>query len=207
MPFDDPRPDLVSPQQRREHPEPHESANPVPWPVLLLVGALLVFGMVYIASSRLAAPGDWGDGRSRAELAGGGAAQPGDAGRVDGAALYAAMCAACHQAGGTGVPGAFPPLAGSARVNGADATAAAIVLRGIDGPLTASGRTYRGQMPAFRDRLDDAQIAAVLTHLRSSWGNASAPVSAATVARARSGHAAHAAPLAGDADLPPPRAD
>jgi mono/diheme cytochrome c family protein len=192
----------VLPQQRREHPEPHEGTQPIPWAVLLLVGLLLAFGVVYIATTRLDTPAAWGDGRTHAELAG----EPGAAGgKVDGAAVYASMCVACHQANGAGVPGVFPPLAGSEWVNGRDTTVAAIVLRGVEGPLTVRGVRYNAQMPSFRDRLDDAQIAALLTHLRSSWGNASPPVSAATVAALRAEQATTPAPFAGDQELLPLR--
>jgi mono/diheme cytochrome c family protein len=189
----------VLPQQRRENPEPRESANPIPWWIVLLVGLLFAFGVVYIATARfLDTPGAWGDGRTRAELAGAAAGA-----KADGAAVYGSMCVACHQAGGTGLPGVFPPLAGSEWVNGRDAALAAIVLRGISGPLTVKGATYNGQMPSFAGKLKDEQIAAVLSHLRSSWGNASPAVSVETVAKVRAEQAANTAPFAGDKELLP----
>ena len=115
------------------------------------------------------------------------------------------MCVACHQAGGTGLAGVFPPLAGSEWVNGRDSTLAAIVLRGIDGPLTVKGTTYNGQMPSFAGKLKDEQIAAVLSHLRSSWGNASPALAAETVAKVRAEQAPNSAPFAGDKELLPLR--
>ena len=192
----------VLPQQRRENPEPREGSSPVPWWVLLMVALLIGFGVVYIAGSSLDTPSAWGDGRTQAELAGD---VPVAGAKVDGAAVYASMCVACHQAAGAGLPGVFPPLAGSEWVNGHDATVAAIVLRGIGGTLTVKGTAYNGQMPSFRDKLSDAQIAAVLTHLRSNWGNTSPAVTADTVAKARAEQAAHADPFAGDKDLLPIR--
>lgn len=86
---------------------------------------------------------------------------------------FLSTCAACHQATGLGVRGAFPALAGDPFVQGDPARVAALVLNG------------RGGMPRFKDDLDDAQIAAALTYVRSAWGNAAGPVSAAQVAAVR----------------------
>jgi len=190
-------PDIL-PQEAREAPDPHEAGNPVPWFVRLLFGVMLAFGMVYIGYAHVDTPSVWGDGRSRDELAG---SKPAAGGKVDGAAIYAASCSACHQATGAGLPGVFPPLAGSEWVNGRDSAAAAILLHGVTGPLTVKGSVYNGAMPTFKAQLDDKQIAALLTHLRSQWGNAGAPVSEATVAKVREDTKARSAPYGGDADL------
>ena len=50
-----------------------------------------------------------------------------------------------------------------------------ILLLGLGGSMTVKGLTYNGQMPAFK-QLSDAEIAAVLTHIRASWGNGAAAV-------------------------------
>ncbi|MFO1294522.1 MAG: cytochrome c [Rubrivivax sp.] len=194
------KPDQIHPQQARENPEPHEGARPMPWVVVTLTAALLVFAVVYIARSGITAPPTWGDGRTLAELQGTPAAA-GAAAAVDGAAVYAARCAACHQAAGTGLAGAFPPLAGSEWVAGKAATVVAIVLHGVTGTLTVKGGKYNGVMPTFGPQLQDAEVAAVLTHLRSSWGNSAAPITAADVAAVRKDTAARSAPFNGDADL------
>jgi mono/diheme cytochrome c family protein len=188
-------------QQQRENPEPEEGKNPMPWFVLLLTALLLAFGVVYIATSKIDTVAAWGDGRTLAELQGAAPAAAGAA--VDGAALYASRCAACHQATGAGLPGVFPPLAGSEWVLGKDRTVAAIVLHGINGPLTVKGKTYSGAMPAFKDQLQDAEIAALLSHLRSQWGNQAAAVSAETVAAVRKETEARTEPFKGDAELAP----
>ena len=190
-------PDIL-PQEAREAPDPHEAGNPVPWFVRLLFGVMLAFGMVYIGYADVDTPSAWGDGRSRNELAG---SKPVAGAKADGAAVYAASCAACHQATGAGLPGVFPPLAGSEWVNGHDTTAAAILLHGVTGPLTVKGATYNGAMPTFKAQLDDEQIAALLTHLRSQWGNTGAAVSATVVAKVREDTKARSAPYVGDADL------
>jgi mono/diheme cytochrome c family protein len=96
-----------------------------------------------------------------------------------------AQCAACHQMSGQGVPGAFPSLVGSEWALGDEKRAARIVLFGLQGPIEVNGTTYNGVMPAFGPksgyRFSEQQIAAVLTYVRSEWGNAAAPVSVETV--------------------------
>ena len=72
------------------------------------------------------------------------------------------------------------------------------------GPLTVSGQPFNGAMPAFKDQLDDAQLAAVLTYVRSQWGNAAGPLAPDDVARVRDEHKGRSAPFAGAADLPSP---
>lgn len=103
---------------------------------------------------------------------------------ADGAALYA-TCSACHQANGAGIPGAFPPLAESEWVNGPVENLIRIQLRGLMGPITVKGVTYNSVMPA-NAALSDEEIAAVLTHVRSNFGNNASAVTAAQVAAHRS---------------------
>ncbi len=190
---------LISSPQQREHPDPHEQDHPVPGGMRLLIAVLLVFGIAYISASDIDTPAAWGDGRAAAEL---GDAQPPGTAKIDGAALFASLCAACHQTNGQGLPSVFPPLAGSEWVRGQPVTTAAIVLHGINGALTVKGAKYHGAMPAFAGQLSDEQIAAVLTHIRSQWGNAAAAVNAQTVAQARAAHGQRATPFEGDSDLP-----
>jgi mono/diheme cytochrome c family protein len=83
---------------------------------------------------------------------------------ADGKSLFARNCAACHQANGKGIPGAFPALAGNAFVQGEPADVATVLLKG------------RGGMPDFSGSLDDAEIAQVLSYVRTSWGNGAAPL-------------------------------
>ncbi len=190
----------ISPQQRRENPDPHEQANPVPRLVLALLVLLIAFGIGYIATSDVDTPAAWGDGRQPLELAG--TRKAAAATGANGAALYASLCVACHQASGQGLPGVFPPLAGSEWVNGQPGTAAAIVLHGVTGPIQVKGQTYNGAMPTFGQQLGDAEIAALLTHLRTQWGNAAPAVSAETVAKARADHKDRTTPFAGEKELP-----
>lgn len=90
----------------------------------------------------------------------------------DGGQLYTLYCSACHGTDGKGATGgAFPPLAGSPWVLGDAALPVKVVLHGLHGPVEVDGRTYNLEMPPQGGVLPDDQIAAILTHVRSSWGN------------------------------------
>ena len=102
-----------------------------------------------------------------------------------GAAIYKDSCAACHKDTGAGESHLFPRLAGSALVQSDDPTTLVrVVLQGSRAVSTSSMPTAPA-MPAFDWRLDNAQVGAVLTYIRNSWGNAAAPVSAAVIASQR----------------------
>lgn len=102
-----------------------------------------------------------------------------------GAALFAANCAACHQVTGTGLPGAFPPLKDNAVVQDPDAAKQIdVVLHGLHGENVA-GVVYPSAMPPFASALDDAQIADIINHERSSWGNHGKLITAERVRAAR----------------------
>ena len=88
-----------------------------------------------------------------------------------GAKIYAANCSSCHGAAGTGVPGAFPPLAGNAYVTGDPKAVAHTLLYGLNGSIKVGSASYNGQMPPWKGTLSNADIAKVITYIRSSWGN------------------------------------
>jgi cbb3-type cytochrome c oxidase subunit III len=191
----------ISPQESRENPDPREAPRPIPLWVLAMTALLVVWCVYYITRSGSAEASAYGDHRTLSDLA----AKPKSAANAgataDGAAIFSARCAACHQATGTGLPGVFPPLAGSNWVNGRDTTLMQILLHGIQGTLTVNGSSYNGAMPAFGTQLSDAEIAAVLTHIRSHWGNKGGPVNASQVATQRAATASRNQPWGGDADL------
>ena len=112
----------------------------------------------------------------------------------DGKQVYATSCAACHQATGEGVAGVFPPLAGSEWVTGDEAKLARIILHGVTGPIEVAGETFNGMMPPWGPTMKDADIAAVLTYVRSAWGNKAAPVTAAKVAAIRAATSSRTTP-------------
>ncbi|CAM5206302.1 hypothetical protein CDEF62S_06158 [Castellaniella defragrans] len=102
-----------------------------------------------------------------------------------GAKLFASTCAACHGAQGAGVPGVFPPLAGNPVVNDKDpGEHVRVVLHGLHG-RAINGTTYAAQMPSFASQLTDAQIADIVDHERTSWGNHAPTVTAREVAAIR----------------------
>jgi nitrite reductase (NO-forming) len=106
-----------------------------------------------------------------------------------GKSVYAANCAACHQANGQGVPKAFPPLVRSDYLNADKERAIRTVTGGLQGPVTVNGEKYNGVMPAWT--LSDEDVAAVLSYIYGSWGNSGKEVSAKDVRqhRAKAGSA------------------
>lgn len=90
-----------------------------------------------------------------------------------GQTLYADNCAACHQASGKGVKGAYPALAGTPLIQGDSKPLLPVVLNG------------KNEMPGFKDDLTDADLASLLTYVRASWGNKGKAVTPAEVAAAR----------------------
>ena len=102
-----------------------------------------------------------------------------------GEAIYFDNCSACHVSDGSGVPRFFAPIAGSGKVNNPDATTVIRVI--LEGARAVPTETHPSPltMPAFNWKLTDEQIAAVATYVRSSWGNAAAPVSADDVTSLR----------------------
>lgn len=78
-------------------------------------------------------------------------------------------CAACHQPSGTGMPGQFPPLVGSEWVDGGTARLGAILIHGVNGPMTVAGQSYNQLMPAW-STLSDKKIAQVITYIRREFG-------------------------------------
>lgn len=101
---------------------------------------------------------------------------------ADGAKIYDTNCSSCHGAAGAGSPGAFPPLAGNPVVTGDPMKVVHIVRNGLTGPIVVHGAKFDGAMPAWKATLSNAEVAAVVTHIRSSWGNSASAVTEAQVA-------------------------
>jgi mono/diheme cytochrome c family protein len=97
---------------------------------------------------------------------------------------YQTVCAACHQANGQGLPGAFPPLAGSEWAAGDPETMIRIALAGLSGPVEVKGTTFNQLMPP-PPGLDDEKIAQVLTYVRANFGNKASEVKKEQVAALR----------------------
>jgi hypothetical protein len=88
-----------------------------------------------------------------------------------------------------GIPGTYPPLAGSEWVLGqewhGDNHLVRVVLHGLQGPITVEGRDFNNVMTPWGGVLKDEQIAAILTYIRSEWGNSAPPISKEFVAMIR----------------------
>ena len=168
--------------QERENAEPEERIRPMPLLAIAITVAMVLFGVVYILTSEPFGTPELGDRRTVADLSGPVPAAAGAA--VDGKAVFAAQCAACHQATGKGLPGVFPPLDGSEWVQGDARTVANILLHGITGKITVAGADYSGAMPSFQ-QLGDAELAAVASYIRSEWSNKAEPVPASLFAQER----------------------
>jgi mono/diheme cytochrome c family protein len=101
-------------------------------------------------------------------------AQTGTASADAGSQIYAANCAVCHQAGGTGVADAFPPLAGHFLdlLKPADGRTyiEKVLLFGLEGEINVNGGNYAGAMPSWQ-ALSDSDIAAVLNYVSNAWDN------------------------------------
>jgi cytochrome c6 len=96
--------------------------------------------------------------------------------------IYSGSCAACHQANGEGIPGFYPSLKGSAVVLGDPKALARWVIKGERPAGMPAGR-YQTKMLQF-GWLHNEDAAALLSFVRSSFGNAAPAVDAATVAQA-----------------------
>jgi len=184
----------MSPRERaqlRETAEPEELRNPIPWPVAVIAVAFVLWGAWYYFQNT-GYPIAAGDRRSVMVTAA--------AGSVDGANLYTVNCASCHQASGQGLAGVFPPLAGSRWVLENDARLVQILLHGINGAIEVRGVTYQGVMPAF-PQLSNEELAAVLSHIRASWGNSADPIDAGQIAAGRERFPEREVPWGGSAEL------
>jgi mono/diheme cytochrome c family protein len=103
-----------------------------------------------------------------------------------GKTVYMTVCFVCHQPTGLGLPPVFPPLTKSEYVNGSPERFAAMILKGNLPPMTVDGKLYAASpMPAQETALTDEKIAAVMTYVRSNFGNNSPAVTPDVVAAAR----------------------
>ncbi len=124
--------------------------------------------------------------------------KPGAAGAVAltraqlGKKIFLSTCATCHQANGLGVPGQYPPLAGSEWAQGPEERVIRIVLQGLNGPITVNGTDFNNVMAPLGAVLKDEQIANVLSYVRAELGNKAPEVQPETVAKVRAEVADHA---------------
>jgi mono/diheme cytochrome c family protein len=95
-----------------------------------------------------------------------------------GKSIYDRDCASCHGVQGLGKPPHYPPLAGNQSIQMSSAVnAIRMVLNGGFPPSTGGNPKPYG-MPPFAQSMSDDEVAAVVTYIRTAWGNRGAAVSA-----------------------------
>jgi len=185
---------------QREKREPRVGAEPLSIWLIAVYGLAVFFGGAYLgrysgnfsgealdpyggeAHAMKKAAGGPAGGEQAAELT------PRDRGKK----IFAANCQTCHQANGLGVPGQYPPLAGSEFTTGGSRRPGMIVLKGLQGPVTVKGQKFGSAvMQPWDKTLTDQKIADVLTYERSDWGNSASPVTAEQIAALRKELASH----------------
>ena len=176
-----------------------ESSGPIPvwtWVIIALFGAWAAWygiaefrtpasfaGTPTYAANPVAQPNAPLQSNAAPAYSGHGAAAGFDYAKT-GPQLSDTNCSSCHGAAGAGTPGVFPSLAHDPVVTASDPAAhIKTVLNGLHAK-TINGTTYAAQMPAF-SQLSDEDIAAIVDHERTSWGNNAPIVTPGAVRRAR----------------------
>jgi mono/diheme cytochrome c family protein len=184
--------------------QPDDSANYrlLPLGILFFLSGLILFSATYLNRySGHFAPTIYDENLKPSQ-------GPAEAAKVDPVALGKRLfntpgaCVSCHQPTGQGVPGVYPPLAGSEWAQGPENRVLRILLNGLSGPVSVKGATYNvSAMPAFGpsgSNWSDDKIAAVLTYVRQEWGNKAPPISPEKVAAIRAQVADHGVWTASD---------
>jgi mono/diheme cytochrome c family protein len=181
--------------------EPSAGFSTVPIWLVLLSGVIFFWGQFYLDRNagsfddRVYAPFHSWD-----EIVANNPVSPEEEFRRLGEAKFTQTCALCHLATGMGQEGKVPPLSGSEWVNAAGPNRIEhIVLNGLTGNINVKGQAWNQTMPPWRDNFSDKEIAAILTYVRSSFGNHAPPVSPETVTKARADK--HPSPMGGEDEL------
>jgi len=181
--------------------EPTAGFSTVPIWLVLVFGAIFYWGQFYLDrhaggfDERVYAPF-----HSMEEVVAANPVSDADVFLAIGKAKFEGTCAACHQITGLGKEGTAPPLVGSEWVLAPGPNRIErIVLNGLSGPITVKGQVWSLAMPPWRDNFSDKEIAAILSYVRSSWGNKATPVTADQIKKARA--EAHPSPMGGEDEL------
>ena len=187
------QPGMPDEQLQRAHaillskkPEHADGQLPLPLMLVALWGACILFSAIYIGRySGDFDPMVYDERIPPGTLKGNAVAPTAKDPKVLGRHIFMASCAACHQATGLGLPGAYPPLADSEWAMGPDDRIIRIVLNGLSGPITVKGTPFNSSMPSLGPSLRDVQLAAALSYVRSAWGNNAPAVSPDKVKKIR----------------------
>jgi mono/diheme cytochrome c family protein len=180
--------------------EPTATRAATPMWIIVLMLILLFLGAVYFDHNS-----GWFDGRlygpysSTEQLESYQPKSGAAAALAHGKVVFEAYCGLCHGNDGVGKPGQAPPLAGSEWVNTKGFSRLAhIPLGGINGTIKVEGKDWSMNMAAMGAGLSDADLAAVLTYIRGSWGNKASAVGADDINKIRAQMGKSPAPMTGD---------
>lgn len=156
---------------------------------LIAANAALLLLLLLLAACGGEGDDSRGEEGEREEKSASASAQP-----ALGERTYQQRCISCHQLNGEGTTGVFPPLAGSEHANAANVgVPIRIVMHGLQGPIMVKGVEYNSVMPPYGLGIvmSDEELAAVLTYVRSSWGNRASAVTAEDVEEEREAMKGH----------------
>ena len=180
--------------------EPTAARSHLPMWILLLTFALLYLGGIYFDHHS-----GWFDRQVYSPFADAAmleSYQPKSgaaAALAQGRKVYEQICGVCHGVDGLGKPGQAPPLAGSDWVIAKGHNRLAhIPLAGFSGPIQVGGKDWNMNMAAMGAALSDADLAAVLTYIRNSWGNKAGEVTADDIKAVRASLGARPQPMSHD---------
>jgi len=183
--------------------EPSENFNSVPWPLIAVAMALIIWGAYTLFTTA-----NYAEDTPTEVVSASGNAENSLADNQEeqdhslGEALFVTNCSTCHQVNGAGMRDAIPPLAGSPFVTAEPAVMASIIIRGIEGPIEVKGTTFDGKMPTFASALDDDEIAQIVNYARSRWGGGDGTIlSAQTVETLKSRYGPSFEPWNGGSEL------
>ena len=167
--------------------EPTATRSAAPMWIIIVTLALISFGGLYLDSH-----GGWFDKnvyapyKSSAQLESFQPKSGAAAALARGKGVYESVCGICHNSDGTGKPGQAPALAGSEWVTAKGINRLAhIPLAGVAGAIKVGGKDWNLNMAAMGAALPDEDVAAVLTYIRTSWGNKAETVTADDVKKVR----------------------
>ena len=167
--------------------EPTATRSAAPMWIIVVTLALISFGGLYLDSH-----GGWFDKnvyapyKSSSQVESFQPKSGAAAALARGKGVYESVCGICHNSDGTGKPGQAPALAGSEWVTSKGINRLAhIPLAGVAGAIKVGGKDWNLNMAAMGAALPDEDVAAVLTYIRSSWGNKAEAVTADDVKKVR----------------------
>ena len=174
----------VHAQLQKRKPEKANGYSMLPLVILGLMCTTVFFGSIYLAHNSIRFdPLVYNEHANREKP---GATKAVALTRVQlGKRVFDMICITCHQANGLGVPGQYPPLAGSEWAQGNEERVIRIVLHGLNGPIPVKGTKFENVMAPLGTTLKDDQIANVISYVRATWGNTASEVEPETVAKVR----------------------